>query len=155
EGGLALRLRTGGRRGVEHGQVRRRRSGAGLPRPGDPDPRRQRALERVRPGRPVVHRPPDADGPGQPGDGPELRGPTVAGPSQVLLRRELTTVSDIFGKPMYPSLAEWTGIIEEKLDNPGEEPIWNVAPPEVDDRPFDAIFLGGGGAGRFGASFMR
>ena len=64
-------------------------------------------------------------------------------------------MSDIFGKPMYPSLAEWTGIIEDRLDNPGDEPIWNVAPPEVDDRPFDAIFLGGGGAGRFGASFMR
>lgn len=64
-------------------------------------------------------------------------------------------MSDIFGKPMYPSLAEWCDIIEDKLEDPGDEPIWNVAPPEVDDRPFDAIFLGGGGAGRFGAAFMR
>src|SRR2546423_15604977 len=64
-------------------------------------------------------------------------------------------MSDIFGKRMYPSLAEWTGIIEEKLEHPGDEPIWNVAPAEVDDRPFDAIFVGGGGAGGFGAAFMR
>jgi dihydrolipoamide dehydrogenase len=64
-------------------------------------------------------------------------------------------MESIFGKTMYPSLAEWCDIIEDKLEEPGDDPIWNVAPPEVDDRPFDAIFLGGGGAGRFGAAFMR
>jgi len=64
-------------------------------------------------------------------------------------------MESIFGKTMYPSLAEWCDIIEGKLEEPGDDPIWNVAPPEVDDRPFDAIFLGGGGAGRFGAAFMR
>ena len=63
-------------------------------------------------------------------------------------------MESIFGRTMYPSLAEWCDIIEDKLERPGDEPIWNVAPPEVDDRPFDAIFLGGGGAGRFGASHM-
>jgi pyruvate/2-oxoglutarate dehydrogenase complex dihydrolipoamide dehydrogenase (E3) component len=64
-------------------------------------------------------------------------------------------MESIFGKTMYPSLAEWCDIIEDKLEHVGDEPIWNVAPPEVDDRPFDAIFVGGGGAGRFGAAFMR
>ena len=41
-------------------------------------------------------------------------------------------MSDIFGKPMYPSLAEWCDIIEDKLEDRGDEPIWNVAQPEVD-----------------------
>src|SRR5437763_16507289 len=64
-------------------------------------------------------------------------------------------MESIFGRTMYPSLAEWCDIIEDKLERPGDEPIWNVAHPEVDDRPFDAIFLGGGGAGRLGAAFIR
>ena len=62
---------------------------------------------------------------------------------------------DIYGQTMFPSLPEWDETISRLLDHPTDEPIWNVAPREVDDRPFDAIFVGGGGAGRFGASFMR
>jgi len=62
---------------------------------------------------------------------------------------------DIFGKTMYPSLPEWSEILDDVLLNGNQEPIWNLAPPEVDDRPFDAVFVGGGGAGRFGGAFMR
>ena len=62
---------------------------------------------------------------------------------------------DIFGKPMFPALGDWGGIVDDYLQNPHDEPIWNVAPPEEDDREFDAIFVGGGGAGRFGGAFMR
>ncbi len=56
-GRRAVRRGAGRRGGGQHGQVRRRR---GLPRRArqrDPDPRRQRPVQRVRPVRPVVHRP--------------------------------------------------------------------------------------------------
>ena len=44
-------------------------------------------------------------------------------------------MESIFGKTMYPSLAEWCDIIEHKLEEAGDDPIWNVAPPEVDRQP--------------------
>jgi pyruvate/2-oxoglutarate dehydrogenase complex dihydrolipoamide dehydrogenase (E3) component len=52
------------------------------------------------------------------------------------------------------SISQWTEKIEEALAHPqAVGPIRNV--DESDSRPFDAIFIGGGGAGRFGAAYMR
>jgi 2-oxopropyl-CoM reductase (carboxylating) len=57
------------------------------------------------------------------------------------------------GRPL--TIGEWTALIDEFVENPNDEAIWNVATPEEDDREFDAIFIGGGAAGRFGSAFMR
>ncbi|MGH9000189.1 MAG: FAD-dependent oxidoreductase [Acidimicrobiia bacterium] len=62
---------------------------------------------------------------------------------------------DIYGKPFVPDMRQWAEIVDDFLVNPREEPIRNVAPASVDDRPYDAIFVGGGAAGRFGASFTK
>ncbi len=62
---------------------------------------------------------------------------------------------DIYGKKFVPNMREWAQIVDDYLKNPREEPIRNVAPKSVDDRPFDAIFIGGGAAGRFGGAFTR
>src|SRR5581483_1750754 len=62
---------------------------------------------------------------------------------------------DIHVRPFSPTLPEWRDIIDDLLEHPRPEPIVNVAPASVDDRPFDAVFIGGGAAGRFGAAFMR
>ena len=60
---------------------------------------------------------------------------------------------DVRGKVL--SLPEWEDIIEDRLSNPGQEPIYNVATPEEDDREYDAIFIGGGAAGRFGSAYLK
>ncbi len=52
-------------------------------------------------------------------------------------------------------LGEWGALVDTYMENPELGPIWNVAPPEVDDREYDAIFIGGGAAGRFGSAFLR
>jgi dihydrolipoamide dehydrogenase len=62
---------------------------------------------------------------------------------------------DIYGNPFVPSMRQWAKIVDEYLENPAQEPIRNVAPKSVDDRPYDAIFVGGGAAGRFGAAFAK
>ena len=62
---------------------------------------------------------------------------------------------DIYGTPFVPSLHDWVGIVDDFLENPRDEPIRNVAPRSVDDRPYDAIFVGGGAAGRFGGAFLQ
>ena len=51
------------------------------------------------------------------------------------------------------SVTEWRSLIESSLDGGGAEPIFNL----VDDGRgvYDAIFLGGGAAGRFGAAYTR
>jgi pyruvate/2-oxoglutarate dehydrogenase complex dihydrolipoamide dehydrogenase (E3) component len=53
------------------------------------------------------------------------------------------------------SLQDWGPLVDEYLRNPDLGPIYCVAPPEVDDREYDAIFIGGGAAGRFGSAFLR
>jgi dihydrolipoamide dehydrogenase len=53
------------------------------------------------------------------------------------------------------SLKDWGPLVDEYLRNPDLGPILCVAPPEVDDREYDAIFIGGGAAGRFGSAFLR
>jgi dihydrolipoamide dehydrogenase len=61
--------------------------------------------------------------------------------------------TDIWGK--FIELADWGPLVDEYLQDPAKGPIVNVAPPEVDDRDYDAIFIGGGAAGRFGSAFLR
>ena len=52
------------------------------------------------------------------------------------------------------SIADWSGRIDELLENPGDGPaIFNVN--EKDTREYDAIFVGGGAGGRFGAAYLR
>ncbi len=52
------------------------------------------------------------------------------------------------------SISQWREKIEEALAHPEAiSPIRNIR--DQDPRPFDAIFIGGGAAGRFGAAYMR
>ena len=62
---------------------------------------------------------------------------------------------DIYGNPFVPNMRDWARIVDDLLENPGGEPIRNVAPKSVDDRPYDVIFVGGGAAGRFGGAFAK
>ena len=48
------------------------------------------------------------------------------------------------------SLPEWTQIIDEYYGT--DEPIMNV---QADGGSYDAIFVGGGAAGRFGSAYLR
>jgi dihydrolipoamide dehydrogenase len=50
------------------------------------------------------------------------------------------------------TLREWKDLIEARLADPASEPLVNVA---RDEGGYDAIFLGGGGAGRFGAAYLK
>ena len=56
-------------------------------------------------------------------------------------------------RDQHPNLAEWNALIEESLADPDSEPILNVARDA--DPVYDAVFVGGGAGGRFGASYMR
>ena len=60
---------------------------------------------------------------------------------------------DVYGTPLKPTLHEWVGIIEEILDGGDPEPIYNVN--RADESEYDAIFIGGGAAGRFGGAFLK
>ena len=62
---------------------------------------------------------------------------------------------DIYGNPFVPNMRDWARIVDDFLENPRDEPIRNVAPKSVDDRPYDVIFVGGGAAGRFGGAFAK
>lgn len=55
------------------------------------------------------------------------------------------------------TVGEWALLIDDIVTHPesNTEPLWNVADPEDDDREFDAIFIGGGAAGRFGSAALR
>lgn len=59
------------------------------------------------------------------------------------------------GQPL--TVGEWALLIDDIVANPegNTEGLWNVAPAEQDDRPYDAIFIGGGASGRFGAAYLR
>jgi dihydrolipoamide dehydrogenase len=50
------------------------------------------------------------------------------------------------------NLAEWSTIIEQSLADPDSEPLFNV---EGEPSVFDAIFVGGGAGGRFGAAYLK
>lgn len=51
------------------------------------------------------------------------------------------------------NLGEWNSLIEASLAEPESEPLVNVVGDE--DAEYDAIFVGGGAGGRFGASYMK
>jgi dihydrolipoamide dehydrogenase len=59
------------------------------------------------------------------------------------------------GAPL--TVGEWALLLDDIIEHPAEntEPLWNVATPEEDDREYDAIFVGGGAAGRFGSAFLK
>lgn len=62
------------------------------------------------------------------------------------------------GAPGTPlTVGEWALLIDDIVDHPqgNTEGLWNVAGPDEDDREYDAIFVGGGAAGRFGSAFLR
>ncbi len=56
-------------------------------------------------------------------------------------------------RDQHPNLAEWNQLIEASLSDPDSEPILNLARDE--DPLYDAIFVGGGAGGRFGAAYMK
>ena len=58
---------------------------------------------------------------------------------------------DVYGK--FISLPEWKVIIDERLANPGQEPLYNLK-PDARDITYDAIFIGGGASGRFGTAML-
>jgi hypothetical protein len=52
------------------------------------------------------------------------------------------------------TIEQWSARIEDALaDSGGSEAIFNIDPH--DTREFDAIFIGGGAAGRFGSAYLR
>ena len=59
------------------------------------------------------------------------------------------------GAPL--TVGEWARLIGDIVAHPFDntEALWNVAPPEEDDREYDAIFVGGGASGRFGSAYLR
>src|SRR5689334_24461850 len=58
------------------------------------------------------------------------------------------------GRPL--TVGEWALLIDDIVDHPRRdtEGLWNVAGPDEDDREYDAIFVGGGAAGRFGSALL-
>src|SRR5262249_36264512 len=59
------------------------------------------------------------------------------------------------GAPL--TVGEWALLIDDIVAHPQDntEGLWNVATPDEDGREYDAIFVGGGAAGRFGSAFLR
>ncbi len=58
----------------------------------------------------------------------------------------------------HPNLAEWNRLIDSCLSDPDSEPILNLQHDQGDsgDGPaYDAIFIGGGAGGRFGAAYLK
>ncbi len=51
------------------------------------------------------------------------------------------------------TIEQWARKIEEALEKPNVGPIRNIR--DDDRREFDAIFIGGGAAGRFGSAYLR
>jgi 2-oxopropyl-CoM reductase (carboxylating) len=62
------------------------------------------------------------------------------------------------GEPGAPlTVGEWALLLDDMIEHPAgnTEALWNVAEPAEDDREYDAIFVGGGAAGRFGSAYLR
>ncbi|TNC28287.1 NAD(P)/FAD-dependent oxidoreductase [Amycolatopsis alkalitolerans] len=60
------------------------------------------------------------------------------------------------GEPGQPlTVGEWALLIDDIVDHAEDntDPLWNVDPGT--SRPYDAIFVGGGASGRFGAAYLR
>lgn len=54
----------------------------------------------------------------------------------------------------HPNLAEWNSLIDQAMVDPSSEPILNLA-EDHGEGEYDAIFVGGGAGGRFGAAYMK
>ncbi|MGF1664921.1 MAG: FAD-dependent oxidoreductase [Acidimicrobiia bacterium] len=64
----------------------------------------------------------------------------------------MTTKWDIYGT--YVGIHDWEPEIDSMLESPDDDRVvFNI--DETDTREYDAIFVGGGAAGRFGSSYMR
>lgn len=50
-------------------------------------------------------------------------------------------------------LAEWTRLIDDLIDSPRDEPIVNLS--DGGTGTYDAVFIGGGAGGRFGAAYLQ
>jgi 2-oxopropyl-CoM reductase (carboxylating) len=59
------------------------------------------------------------------------------------------------GAPL--TVGEWALLLDDMIEHPADntEALWNVAAPGEDGREYDAIFVGGGAAGRFGSAYLR
>jgi 2-oxopropyl-CoM reductase (carboxylating) len=59
------------------------------------------------------------------------------------------------GAPL--TVGEWALLIDDIVAYPRDnaQGLWNVAAPDEDRREYDAIFVGGGAAGRFGSAYLR
>jgi hypothetical protein len=55
--------------------------------------------------------------------------------------------------PSFLTIEQWARKIEDALEKPIVGPIRNIR--DDDRREFDAIFIGGGAAGRFGSAYLR
>jgi dihydrolipoamide dehydrogenase len=58
---------------------------------------------------------------------------------------------DVYGK--FIPLAEWKVLIDDWLETPGQEAFYNLK-PDAKEATYDAIFIGGGASGRFGAAAL-
>src|SRR4051812_44689675 len=58
---------------------------------------------------------------------------------------------NVYGK--FISLAEWKVLIDDWLETPGQEAFYNLK-PDAKETTYDAIFIGGGASGRFGAAAL-
>ncbi len=58
---------------------------------------------------------------------------------------------DVYNK--FIPLAQWKVLIDDWLDNPGQEAFYNLK-PDARETVYDAIFIGGGASGRFGAAAL-
>ena len=58
---------------------------------------------------------------------------------------------NVWGKQF--TIEQWQHLVTGFLESGNSAPIVNINP--ADNREFDAIFLGGGAAGRFGAAYLR
>ncbi len=56
-------------------------------------------------------------------------------------------------RDLHLNLGEWNELIERSLANPDSEPLLNLERDE--DAVYDAVFIGGGAGGRFGAAYMK
>jgi dihydrolipoamide dehydrogenase len=56
-------------------------------------------------------------------------------------------------RDLHPNLGEWNELIDGALVDPASEPILNLA--DDGDVEYDAVFVGGGAGGRFGAAYMK
>ena len=111
--------------GRQQRQVRRRRGRGARRRPGDPDPRRQRALPGVRRRRAAGDVPRQPDRPGQPRDDPQLRRPARPAAPPLLL----TPSRALHGHKSPPDTRRTTTMSEPRIHTSEFPPVEIPATP--------------------------